>query len=277
MLNQQYFMANCSNISPFNLNLVKKAKLKKKLLIWVIFSPLCLIFVKILTKNDDIAVFSFIFVSFLIREFYYSTPLSKLFISGHIGEKNTLKVLKKLPKEFVIFNQIEIPSEDSSFSEFESDFIVVGLNSVFIIESKRFTSKVICEDIRDDWIKQEFRRDGTVKRRQFIKSPFRQVLRQKKYFLLYINHFDIKLSINTVIFLNMDKKDYKLPKNTEIPVFNNKSIRKFIKKLDNISSSFVNGYQREKLLEILRVLNQNSMESRMERLKDKKHFQEYFA
>ena len=199
-----------------------------------------------------------------------------MFVSGNKGEKNTLKILNKLPKAFTIFNQIEIPSTESSFDEFETDFIVVGFNSIFIIEVKRYQGKIKCKNVNEDWIQQIFYSDGKLKLEKFVRSPFRQVSRQKRILYSFVLKYGIELDIKTLVFLNMNKRDYKLPKIVDIPVFSDKDINKHIQNVDKYFSSYINGYHREELVDLLIKQNEHSKRSRHLRLKDKSYLKEYF-
>ena len=269
-------MANITQISPFTVDIVKKAKFKNKILFWVITTSITSSMTYIVTNNIFMPLFSFLFVSILVKELYFSKNVNNIYLSGEQGEKNALKVLKKLPKSFTIFNQIEIPSSESSFNEFETDFIVVGRNSVFIVEVKNYHGHIICTNVNSDWTKQNFHRDGSISSTEIIKSPFMQVKNQKKILFGYLKKIDLELDIKTIIFLDMNKKDYEIKKSEEIPVFNDKKVNKYIKKIDQSRSSFINGYKREELINILQNLNGHSQSSRRTRLKDKNYLKGYF-
>lgn len=268
-------MANCTNISTFNFDLVKKAKFRKKLSFWIIFSLLTFLVTYLLTLNLAYAFFALLVATFLVIQFYYPEKIQSLIEYGYQGEKNCLKLLKKLPDDFVIFNQIEIPSEASSFLEFETDFIVVGQNSVFIIEAKRFAGKIESKGVNDIWSRKKFDRTRKHLYSDTIKNPIRQVIKQKKYFSEYFLKNGLPLEPKTIVYLNMDKKDYNVAETDLVPIFNNKSILRYIKKIDQTQSSYVKSYSRDRVLELLSALNKNSVASRKNRLKDKIFMKEY--
>lgn len=269
-------MANCTNISTFNFDLVKKAKFKKKLYFWLFFSLLVFFITYIITMKLLYALFSLLVSTFLVTQFYYPKKIQSLIEYGYEGEKNCLKLLKKLPSDFVIFNQIEIPSEDSSFLEFETDFIVIGQNSIFIIESKRFAGKIEASSPMDNWTRKKFDHSGKNLYSQSIKSPIRQVLKQKKYLNQYFLKYGLLLEPKTVVYLNMDKKDYNVAETDFVPIFSNKSILKYINKIDQTQSSYIKSYSRDKVIELLTTLNKSSVASRKYRLRDKGFLKEYF-
>ena len=80
-----------------------------------------------------------------------------------------------------------------------------------------------------------------------------------------------------MIFLNMDKDDVNLPVNEKIPIFTDKSIIKHIKEIDNTTTSYIEGYKKEKLVEILILLNEKSKLARKGRLKDVKILKSYIS
>jgi hypothetical protein len=69
---------------------------------------------------------------------------SKLWITGARGEHRTLKVLRELPDDYVVFNDVTVrPSQpvtygDAQKSSCEADHIVIGPTGVFNIESKNW-------------------------------------------------------------------------------------------------------------------------------------------
>lgn len=269
-------MANCTNISTFNFDLVKKAKFRKKLSFWFISSLIAFLLTFMLTMSLVYALFVLMVETFVVMQFYYPEKIKSLIEYGYQGEKNCLKLLKKLPRDFVIFNQIEIPSEDSSFLEFETDFIVIGQNSIFIIEAKRFAGKIESTGSMDNWFRKKFDRSGKYLNAQSIKNPIRQVLKQRKYFSQYFLKNGLLVDPKTIVYLNMNKKDYNVAETDLVPIFNNKSILKYIKKIDQTQSSYIKSYSRDKVLELLTTLNKSSVASRKIRLKDKIFMKEYF-
>lgn len=268
-------MANTQFISSFNYNLIKNRILKRKLLIWLSLVSLSF-FISLVTSNIIFGLFILILSTFFINEFYLK-QISYAFKSGYLGEKCGFKILKKLPKNFTIFNQIEIPNEYGSFKEFETDFIILGTNCLFIIESKNYHGKIYCENEKEDWLKKLYNSKGQLKKSEVVKSPFKQVENQKRVLIQFLRQFNVTLKVYTLIFLNMDRKNYFLPKSCSIPVFNNKSINDFIKKIDKLTFSFTSKNERDLTLEVLINLNKKSIKSRTERLKDSKYLKSYLV
>ncbi len=269
-------MANCENISIFNFDLVKSSKLKKKFYFWIVSSVIMVMGTLVVTNKIEYSLFALFITTFLVIQFYYPNKVSGIIEYGYKGEKNCLKLLQKLPSDFIIFNQIEIPSEKSSYSEFESDFIVVGQNSVFLVEAKKYSGKIKSEDPQREWTRYKYDKTGNQVHASIIKNPISQVMRQKQYLCEYFLHFELELNPRTIVFLDMDTKNFDIAEDLETPIFNNKAMIKYIKKVDKSSTSFINGYNRDKVIDILISLNKNSNSSRKLRLKDKTNFKKYF-
>ena len=268
-------MANTKHLSKFNLELVKRKKLQLKLFTWTIYSVFIAIILNIFT-NPLVAFIYFLISSFIMKEFYLAKNIPNILVNGYLGEKNCLKLLKKLPKKFIIFNQIEIPSPLSKYNEFETDFMVIGKNTLFIVECKNFIGTISCKNEHEDWIKEEYDQYGNIKKHFLVKSPFKQIKRQKdslKKFLLKLN---LELEIFTILFLNMKEKDVNLPTVPEIPVFTNNQLMKYIKNVDKERNSFKTTTERSYIIDILISINQESINSRKARLTNKQYLLNYY-
>jgi hypothetical protein len=248
-------MANYENVSPF---------------ISFFFSLVILI----ITQDNILSLFWFFISSFIINQFYLQKSVNEIYESGYIGEKKCLNLLKKLPRDFIIFNQLEIPSESSSYNVVETDFIIIGKSTLFIIECKRFQSQIICENVQHDWLKNEFYEDGKLKKSIIIKSPLSQINKQKKFLELFLVNFSITVNIEKILFLDMDKENYSIPTNCKIPIFNNKRIIKYIKDSD-VKEYSINANERLLLIDVLSTLNQESIQSRKMRLKKREYIKSF--
>ena len=153
---------------------------------------------------------------------------------------------------------------------------VIGQNSIFIIETKSFAGKIKSDDPKKDWLRTKYDKNDKLISSDVVNNPIKQVMRQKQFFHEYFLYFNLELNPRTIVFLDMDKKDYDIPKDNETPIFSNKSLLKYIKKIDKTSTSFITGYSRTKVIDLLISLNKNSDSSRKTRLKNKTNFKKYF-
>ena len=69
---------------------------------------------------------------------------------GLNAENKTLQSLMKLPNEFILFNNLDIPCERSGKNH-ETDMIVLGKNSVFVVEIKGNVGQIFCQENESDW------------------------------------------------------------------------------------------------------------------------------
>ena len=97
--------------------------------------------------------------------------------SGASGEDYTLNVLKLLPMEYVIFNQLELPDERSRTGFRELDFVVCGPNGVFVVESKNHNGVVEGHENDKEWTIHKIGRGGTAYSSS-IRNPVRQAKQQ---------------------------------------------------------------------------------------------------
>lgn len=67
---------------------------------------------------------------------YFSHRDDPILRAGAEGEDMALDLLKQLPKEYTIFNQVNIPNKKSKTGYNEADIIVSGPNAVFLVEVK---------------------------------------------------------------------------------------------------------------------------------------------
>ena len=99
---------------------------------------------------------------------------SGVMLSGAAGEEKALEVLLRLPEEFTIFNQIQLPDDRSSTGYREADFIVVGPNGIHIVENKDFLGVIVGDDYSPTWEIHKVGRRGT-KYATSGRNPIRQV------------------------------------------------------------------------------------------------------
>jgi hypothetical protein len=79
-------------------------------------------------------------------------------LSGVEGEVRTLKALKSLPDDHVLFNQVMVPDPRLPNGERELDFIVVGPNGINVIEVKNTPGIIYVDPDKKHW--QTARRAG---------------------------------------------------------------------------------------------------------------------
>jgi hypothetical protein len=86
---------------------------------------------------------------------------SAVLLTGAAGEEKALSVLLRLPDEYTIFNQIQMPDERSRTGFREADFVVVGPNGIHIIENKDFRGMIVGDEYSYTWEICKVGRQGT--------------------------------------------------------------------------------------------------------------------
>jgi hypothetical protein len=102
---------------------------------------------------------------------------------GASGENKTLKALSNLPDDYLIFNQVRLPDERSRTGYSEADFIVVGPNGLFVVESKDYNGYLKGNDEDRDWTLIKTGQSGASYSTS-VRNPVRQA---KKYVILLKN------------------------------------------------------------------------------------------
>ncbi len=99
-------------------------------------------------------------------------------LSGVEGEVRTLKALKALPEDHVLFNQVMVPDPRLPNGERELDFIVVGPNGISVIEVKNTPGIIYVDPDKRQW--QTARRAGCGSRPGWnaLDNPVNQVRAQ---------------------------------------------------------------------------------------------------
>jgi len=145
------------------------------------------------------------FISKYIHKFIKSDKsIENIRFAGADGENKMLESLKKLPKSYTIFNQVNIPDNRSTIGMREYDFIVVGNNAVFIIEVKNNHGEIYIENTKDlkEWQTVKQSKAG-IRYKNPMKNPFKQAYLQQivlKNFLY--QQKSIAWIVNTICFTN---------------------------------------------------------------------------
>ncbi len=119
----------------------------------------------------------------LIISLLVSTVLSKIILrqygilqSGLQGEGKALKLLKQLPKEYVVLAN---PVLRSRVGLAELDYLIIGDNGVFIVEVKNHGGIIIGDKQYEMWMQKKTTKKGNQYTNHF-KNPLLQVKRHQR-------------------------------------------------------------------------------------------------
>lgn len=178
---------------------------KNKSLLYTIFSLLlsavfiCAgvgLFTAIGLKKIDIPyVFPILFILLgIVMIIIYAVTHKKFDIlnAGVKGEKSVLTVLKQLPANYTVITN---PVVQTRGKIYELDFIVVGSNGVFVIESKNYNGLIEGKTSSQKWKQTKFGKNDKTYEKD-VKNAVRQVNRQKSK----LRELFIDLGINVHIY-----------------------------------------------------------------------------
>ncbi|MCH5191072.1 MAG: NERD domain-containing protein [Oscillospiraceae bacterium] len=94
--------------------------------------------------------------------------------SGVNGEKSTLQVLKRLPKNYTVITNPVIHNRGSVN---ELDFAVVCKNGVFIVEAKNYRGIIVGNSSQQSWKQIKYGKNGNTYEKE-VKNPLKQAHRQ---------------------------------------------------------------------------------------------------
>lgn len=159
--------------------------------------------------------------------------------SGVRGEEATLKILRKLPKEYTILTNPVILNRGITM---ELDFVVIGKNGVFIVESKNYRGIIKGKTSKQNWTQVKHGKNDKVYEKE-VGNPVKQSYRQGKRMAEMFKDFDITADIYPVVYFVDDRSELKILDDAElgVQVFNKeKQLLDFIQSADGrhtVSSS----------------------------------------
>jgi len=185
-----------------------KSMLKKnvfdKLLITILFLLICIISIILLIINlkNGIIIEICISVLLVIGLFYSKKNYTryKILNSGLKGEKQTIKILKQLPKNYYVLNNVYVKYKGRKK---ELDFIVIGPNGLFIVEVKNHKGEIVGNYNDEVLVQNKVGKNGGRYSKEF-KNPLIQLNEQivlTKNFLLSNN---INININGMVYFSND-------------------------------------------------------------------------
>ena len=138
--------------------------------------------------------------------------------SGVRGEEATLKILQKLPREYTILTNPVILNRGISM---ELDFVVIGRNGVFIIESKNHRGIISGRTSKQTWKQIKHGRNDKVYEKE-IKNPVKQSYRQGKRMAEMFKDFNITADVYPIVYFVDEQSELKIrdDANLGVDVFN---------------------------------------------------------
>lgn len=159
--------------------------------------------------------FSFVFLVcfFAFRKEYH------ILLSGVKGENNTREILKKLPKDFTVITNPVIQNRGVTL---ELDFVVIGKNGVFIVESKNYRGIVCGKTSQPKWKQIKHGKGGNVYEKE-VGNPLKQAHRQSRRMIEMFRDFQITADIYPIVYFVDARTELKIQDDADlgVAVFNN--------------------------------------------------------
>ena len=191
------------------------------------FGILVAILLKKLTLHISVPVIFIVlafvgFVLFLVFKKKYD-----ILQSGVRGEETTLKILRKLPKEFTVLTNPVILNRGVTM---ELDFVVVSKSGVFIVESKNYHGIVCGKTSKTYWKQIKHGKNNKVYEKE-VSNPAKQSFRQKRRLEELFRDLKITATIYPVLYFVDNRTELKIQDdaNLNVAIINNEeSLLEFI-------------------------------------------------
>lgn len=134
--------------------------------------------------------------------------------SGVRGEETTLKILQKLPKDFTILTNPVILNRGVSM---ELDFVVIGKNGVFIVESKNHRGIITGKTSKTNWKQVKHGKNDKVYEKE-ITNPVKQSYRQCRRMEELFKDFDITANVYPVLYFVDNRTELKIHDDADLNV-----------------------------------------------------------
>lgn len=159
---------------------------------------------------------------------------SKTLRAGAVGEDITMNVLSHLPDAYTLYNQVDLPNEKSRTGFNEADIIVMGPDTVFVIEVKHNNGSISGAEIDREWHVQKVGRGGTPYSKT-MRNPIAQV---KKLVWLLSDGFKKKNSrawVQGIVVFSNQEADVTVTRSGNVPVLGLPQLNQYILSYDSKS------------------------------------------
>lgn len=175
-------------------------------------------FVAILMKKSTVHIaFPIVFLILALVMFIVFLLLRKrlgILQSGVRGEETTLKILQKLPKEFTVLTNPVILNRGITM---ELDFVVIGKNGVFIVESKNYRGIISGKTSRPNWKQIKHGKNDKVYEKE-VTNPVKQSYRQCRRMEEVFKDFDISANVYPILYFVDSRTELKIVDDANIGV-----------------------------------------------------------
>lgn len=134
--------------------------------------------------------------------------------SGVKGEEQTLAILKKLPREYTVLTNPVILNRGVTM---ELDFVVIGKNGVFIVETKNYRGIITGKTSKATWKQIKHGKNDKVCEKE-INNPVKQSYRQGRRMVEMFRDFDISADVYPIVYFVDSRSELKLLDDAKLSV-----------------------------------------------------------
>lgn len=151
----------------------------------------------------------------LVLYYVYTTKKKEYEVlnSGVKGEQQTFEILKKLPKDFTVITNPVIHNRGSVN---ELDFVVIGTNGVFVVESKNYRGIITGSTSAQNWKQIKHGKNKTYEKE--VKNPAKQSYRQGRRMHEMFIDFGISADVFPILYFVDSRSELKITDDAEINV-----------------------------------------------------------
>lgn len=175
-----------------------------------------MLFAILLEKSDLHIAFPCMFfgIAFvLVALFLIAKHNYKILNAGVKGEQQTYEVLKQLPKDFTVITNPVIHNRGSVN---ELDFVVIGTNGVFVVETKNYRGIIKGNTSAQSWKQIKHGKNKTYEKE--VKNPAKQVYRQGRRMHEMFIDFGISADVFPILYFVDDRSELKITDDAELSI-----------------------------------------------------------
>ena len=175
-----------------------------------------MIFAILLQKSDLHIAFPSMFLGIafiLLALFMIAKHNYGILNAGVKGEQQTYEILKRLPKDFTVITNPVIHNRGSVN---ELDFVVIGTNGVYVVETKNYRGIITGSTSSQNWKQIKHGKNKTYEKE--VKNPAKQVYRQGRRMNEMFIDFGISADVFPILYFVDDRSQLKITDDAELNV-----------------------------------------------------------
>ncbi|MBR5203461.1 MAG: NERD domain-containing protein [Clostridia bacterium] len=133
--------------------------------------------------------------------------------SGVKGEKQTYEILKCLPKDFTVITNPVIYNRGSVN---ELDFVVIGTNGVFVVETKNYHGIIKGSTSAQNWKQIKYGKNKTFEKE--VKNPVKQVYRQGRRMTEMFIDIGVSADVFPILYFIDNRSELKIIDDAEMNI-----------------------------------------------------------